>query len=92
MFGLGGTVKPNITTKQKFEIAETELDMVTVTFNKLVALCYNKCINRSYNEVEISKQESLCLDRCVSKYFETNINIGDHMQELGQSKNFMSKI
>ena len=54
--------------------------MVTGMFNALVSQCHTKCINKSYNEADISKQESLCLDRCVAKYFETNVQVGENMQ------------
>ena len=64
----------------KLQAAEAELDMVTGMFNALVSQCHTKCINKSYNEADISKQESLCLDRCVAKYFETNVQVGENMQ------------
>ena len=90
MFGLGGTT-PQISSQQKLQAAEAELDMVTGMFNALVSQCHTKCINKSYNEADISKQESLCLDRCVAKYFETNVKVGENMQKLGQSGQFMGR-
>merc|ERR1712080_391696 len=75
MFGLGGAA-PQISSQQKLLAAEAELDMVTGMFNQLVEQCHSKCINKSYNDSDVSKQEALCLDRCVSKYFETNVQVG----------------
>lgn len=89
MFGLTGA--PQVSSQQKIQAAESELDMVTGMFNSLVEQCHTKCINKSYSEGELNKQESLCLDRCVSKYFETNVQVGENMQKLGQSGQFMGR-
>ncbi|EAZ63955.1 hypothetical protein PICST_38238 [Scheffersomyces stipitis CBS 6054] len=90
MFGLGGGA-PQVNSKQKLQAAEAELDMVTGMFNSLVSQCHKKCINTAYNESDVTKQEALCLDRCVSKYFETNVKVGENMQKLGQSGAFMGR-
>ena len=89
MFGLGGT--PQISSQQKLQAAEAELDMVTGMFNSLVEQCHQKCINKAYNDADVTKQEAVCLDRCVSKYFETNVQVGDNMQKLGQSGQFIGR-
>jgi len=91
MFGLGGAAAPQVISAQKLQAAEAELDMVTGMFNQLVAQCHTKCINKAYGESDLNKQESLCLDRCVSKYFETNVQVGENMQKLGQSGAFMGR-
>lgn len=89
MFGLGGA--PQATSQQKIQAAEAELDMVTGMFNSLVEQCHAKCINKTYAEGDVTKQEALCLDRCVAKYFETNVQVGENMQKLGQSGQFMGR-
>ncbi|KAH3683946.1 hypothetical protein WICPIJ_005079 [Wickerhamomyces pijperi] len=82
--GLGGA--PTVTSDAKIQAAEAELDLVTDMFNRLVDNCHNKCINKSnYAEGDLSKNESLCLDRCVAKYFEVNVKVGENMQKMGQS-------
>ncbi|CCC69504.1 hypothetical protein NCAS_0C05140 [Naumovozyma castellii] len=86
LFGLGGG-QPQLTSNQKIQAAETELDLVTDMFNKLVDNCYQKCINKTYNQGELNKDESNCLDRCVAKYFETNVKVGENMQKMGQTFN-----
>lgn len=80
-----GNGQPQLTSEQKIAAAETELDLVTDMFNKLVDNCYKKCINTQYSEGELNKNESACLDRCVAKYFETNVKVGENMQQLGQT-------
>mgnify|MGYP001232229055 CR=1 FL=1 len=41
---------------------------------------------------DVSKKEALCLDRCVSKYVETNVQVGENMQKLGQSGRLYRKL
>lgn len=91
MFGIGSSAKPQLLSEQKLLAAEAELDMVTGMFNKLVSQCHGKCISKLYADSDLTKQEALCLDRCVSKYFETNIKVGESMQELGQLAAFMGR-
>ncbi|CCG82874.1 Mitochondrial import inner membrane translocase subunit tim10 [Taphrina deformans PYCC 5710] len=67
--------------------AEGELEMIMDLFQKLGSACHAKCINKAYHEPELSKGESVCIDRCVGKYFATNAKIGAKLQaqmEAGQ--------
>ncbi|GMM36053.1 protein transporter [Saccharomycopsis crataegensis] len=85
--GLGGGA-PKLSSEQKVQAAEAELDMVTDMFNRLVDTCYTKCIEKSkgYSEGDVNKNEGLCIDRCVAKYFDTNVKVGEHMQKIGSSQ------
>lgn len=77
--GLGGNpaASGNV-NPAKVQAAEAELDMVTDMFNRLVDSCHEKCIsNSNYAEGPLNKSESLCLDRCVAKYFEVNTKVGE---------------
>ncbi|CAN6629835.1 mitochondrial import inner membrane translocase subunit Tim10p [Trichomonascus vanleenenianus] len=91
--GLGGNPAAAGGVNQlKIQAAEAELDMVSDMFNRLVDSCHQKCITANYPEGDLNKTESLCLDRCVSKYFEVNGKVGEHMQKLGQSgQSFMGR-
>lgn len=40
--------------------------------DRLTQSCYKKCIPPNYQEAELNKGESVCLDRCVSKFFDVN--------------------
>ncbi|KAL6940863.1 hypothetical protein ACO0QE_004781 [Hanseniaspora vineae] len=82
--GFGGG-QPQLSSTQKIQAAEAELDLITDMFNKLVDNCHQKCINKQYSEGGLDKTESNCLDRCVAKYFETNVKVGENMQQFGQS-------
>ncbi|KAF8535171.1 Tim10/DDP family zinc finger-domain-containing protein [Trichophaea hybrida] len=80
--GFGGAPQP--TSAQKIAAAETELEMVTDMFNRLSNSCTKKCIPTDYKESELNKGESVCLDRCVSKFFEVNIKVSEQMQNMQQ--------
>lgn len=43
--------------------------------------CAKKCIPPEYREADLNKGEAVCLDRCVSKFFEVNIKVSEKMQE-----------
>ena len=45
--------------------------------------CYSKCIGARFTEGELNKGESVCVDRCVAKYFEVNKIIGEKLQAMG---------
>lgn len=34
-------------------------------------------------EGDLLKGESVCIDRCVAKYFEVNKKVGERMQQMG---------
>lgn len=76
LFGLGGA-NNQVANPAKIAAAEAELDMVTDMFNRLVDSCYTKCINLKYDEGSVNKNEGLCLDRCVAKYFQVNTKVGE---------------
>ena len=48
---------------------------------RMSRVCQAKCIPTDYREGELNKGESVCLDRCVSKFFETHQKIAELMQE-----------
>lgn len=54
--------------------------------NSLLKSCSAKCIDTSYREADLNKGESVCLDRCVSKFFEVNVKVSEKMQGEAQGK------
>lgn len=36
-------------------------------------------------EGDLNKGESVCIDRCVAKYFEANKKVGERLQAVGAS-------
>ena len=60
---------------------------ITHTANKhsgLLKSCTSKCIDTSYREADLNKGESVCLDRCVAKFFEVNVKVSEKMQGEAQ--------
>lgn len=45
--------------------------------------CHAKCISPRYAEGDLNKGESVCIDRCVAKYFEVNKKVGEKLQTAG---------
>jgi mitochondrial import inner membrane translocase subunit TIM10 len=48
--------------------------------HRLNQSCTKKCIPADYREGDLNKGESVCLDRCVAKFFEVNIKVSEKMQ------------
>ncbi|KAI0085619.1 mitochondrial import inner membrane translocase subunit TIM10 [Irpex rosettiformis] len=83
---LGGArngVAPGTINQERVEMAVQELDMVTDVFNRLVSACHAKCISTRYAEGDLNKGESVCIDRCVFKFFEVNKKVGEKLQAMG---------
>ncbi|EIN13584.1 hypothetical protein PUNSTDRAFT_57454 [Punctularia strigosozonata HHB-11173 SS5] len=76
--GPSGGISP-----EKMEMAVQELEMVTDIFNRIVTSCHAKCISPRYAEGDLNKGESVCIDRCVAKYFEVNKKVGEKLQTAG---------
>ncbi|KAJ9628828.1 protein transporter tim10 [Taxawa tesnikishii (nom. ined.)] len=77
---LFGGARPQPSSAEKIAAAEAEIDMVSDMYNRLVETCTKKCIPPTYREGDLNKGESVCLDRCVSKFFEVNIKVSEKMQ------------
>ncbi|GAB5588952.1 protein transporter tim10 [Umbelopsis nana] len=82
MFG-GGFQAQQSVNPQNIAMAEQELDMVTDLFNRIVDSCYTKCISTEYQQNDLSQGESVCIDRCVAKFFDVNAKVGEKMQQMG---------
>ncbi len=44
--------------------------------------CHKKCISPKYNDGELNKGEAVCIDRCIAKYTQVSINVGQQMQQV----------
>jgi len=77
-FLFGGRPQPS--SAEKIAAAENEVELVSDMYKKLQNSCLKKCIPADYRESELNKAESVCLDRCVAKFFEVNIKVSEKMQ------------
>lgn len=49
---------------------------------RMTQACHRKCVPPHYKDAELSKGESICLDRCVAKYLEVHERMGKKLTEL----------
>jgi len=47
--------------------------------------CHNKCIGARYADGDLNKGESVCIDRCVIKFSETQKKVQDKLQARAQA-------
>ncbi|KAI0651629.1 Tim10/DDP family zinc finger-domain-containing protein [Trametes meyenii] len=81
--GRGSAPSAGGINQERVDMATQELDMITDIFNRLVSSCHAKCISPRYAEGDLNKGESVCIDRCVAKFFEVNKKVGEKMQAVG---------
>lgn len=67
----------------RIEMAMAELEILTDALNRMIDSCHTKCISTRYAEPDLNKGESVCVDRCVAKFFEVNKKVGEKMQSMG---------
>ncbi|XP_065663638.1 mitochondrial import inner membrane translocase subunit Tim10 [Hydra vulgaris] len=74
-------------------LAELEVEMMSDMYNRLTAACHKKCIATKYKEPELTKGESICLDRCVAKYLDIHERIGKKLTAMSlQDEQLMQKM
>uniref|UniRef100_A0A8B9IK38 Mitochondrial import inner membrane translocase subunit n=1 Tax=Anser cygnoides TaxID=8845 RepID=A0A8B9IK38_ANSCY len=49
---------------------------------RMTQACHRKCVPPHYKDPELSKGESVCLDRCVAKYLDVHERMGKKLTEL----------
>lgn len=56
-----------------------------ITIHRIVDSCHAKCVKiENLSSGELSKEDTLCIDNCVAKFFETNSKVGEKMQKMSQ--------
>jgi len=81
--GGGSSAQGGGLSNDRVEMAIQEVELITDVFNRIVSSCHSKCISQRYLEGELSKGESVCIDRCVSKFFDANKKMGEKLQTMG---------
>ena len=46
--------------------------------------CQKKCIAARYKDSDLTKGETVCLDRCVAKYLEIHDRVGKKLTQMSQ--------
>jgi len=75
---------PSVAMNERIEAAAMEVEMVSDLFNRMVRTCHEKCVGQRYHEPTLNKGESVCVDRCVAKYFAANDVVGKVMQSQNE--------
>ncbi|KAK0618170.1 Tim10/DDP family zinc finger-domain-containing protein [Bombardia bombarda] len=76
-----GFGKPQPTSAERISAVENELKVVAEMHSRMVKICTLKCIDKTYREGELAKGESVCLDRCAAKFFESHQKISEQLQK-----------
>jgi len=63
-------------------ITDLEIEMMADMYNRMSTACQKKCVPPKYKEAELSKGESVCLDRCVAKYMDIHDRIGKKLTSI----------
>lgn len=51
---------------------------------RMSTTCQKKCIPPKYKDSDLTKGETVCIDRCVAKYMEIHDRIGKKLTSLSQ--------
>ncbi|MFH4976342.1 hypothetical protein AB6A40_003051 [Gnathostoma spinigerum] len=73
-----------MTEQQLKVVAELEMEMMSDMYRRMTNACQSKCISTSYREGELTKGESVCLDRCVAKYLDVHEKLGRRLTTMSQ--------
>ncbi|KAL3124115.1 hypothetical protein niasHT_004704 [Heterodera trifolii] len=65
-------------------VADLEIEMMTDMYRRMTKSCQEKCVDTHYREADFTKGESVCLDRCVSKYLEVHDRLGKLLTQMTQ--------
>ena len=72
-------------------VGQLEMEMMQDMYSRMTNTCHRKCINQRYSDSELSKGESVCLDRCVAKYLDIHDRIGKKLTSMSGSDEEMMK-
>lgn len=53
-------------------------------YTSIVDSCHSKCVKLAEGNGDLSQKDSVCIDNCVAKFFETNTKVGEKMQKMSQ--------
>ncbi|CAF1292145.1 unnamed protein product [Adineta steineri] len=71
-----------LSSNQLQAAGELEIEMMQDLYKRMTTACHKKCVIPRYKESELSKGESVCIDRCVAKYMEVHDRIGKQLTSM----------
>ncbi|KAG5462154.1 MAG: Tim10/DDP family zinc finger-domain-containing protein, partial [Olpidium bornovanus] len=81
-FGGGAAAKAQQQQALQQQAMEQEIEMLSDMYNRMVSSCHRKCIPVTYRDGELTKGESVCIDRCTAKFFDVNKLVGEQLQQM----------
>lgn len=82
---------PALNEEQLKLVRDIEIEMMTDMFHRMTSACHKKCIPPKYINPELSKGESICLDRCIAKYLDVQERIGKKLHQISVQEESFSK-
>ncbi|KAK9825168.1 hypothetical protein WJX81_001265 [Elliptochloris bilobata] len=61
---------------QGIKVAQQEMEYKVDLYNRMVAACFEKCMDKRYKEGDLNVGENSCVDRCSSKYWQVTGIVG----------------
>lgn len=65
---------------------DLEVEVMADLFNRMTTVCHRKCVPNKYRDSELTKGESVCLDRCVAKYLDVHERVGQKLTNISQAE------
>ena len=62
---------------------EQQIEMMDAVFMKSIGSCGHKCIPPTYKDGELNKGESVCVQRCMNKFFKSLEVVSAQLAEIG---------
>jgi len=73
---------PGVDASKMQLVAELEIEMMADMYNRMTSACHKKCVPPKYRDPDLSKGESVCIDRCVAKFLEIHERIGKKLTSI----------
>ncbi|CAF3069045.1 unnamed protein product [Rotaria socialis] len=61
---------------------DLEIEAMQDLYKRMTTTCHKKCVTPRYKDSELTKGESVCIDRCVAKYMDVHDRIGKHLTSM----------
>ena len=58
--------------------------MECIVIERMMDQCFKKCVN-NYNEADLTKGESVCIERCVFKYLDVHTKAATRLSASGSA-------
>jgi import inner membrane translocase subunit TIM10 len=72
-------------------VTDLEIEMMADMYNRMTSSCHKKCIPPKYRDSELTKGESVCIDRCVSKFLDLHERIGKKLTTMSMQDDELMK-